>query len=412
MPKSVLDFDKKGNKKRGIGLPEQNAQRIEQVSTGLVGKVSDDVYGEGWDEVTTIAPSKNAVYDKMELIAAGGAQFAFKTITGITNDVVADLAADTLTYTSANGILTIVGNAGTDTITFTVIEGQISLANLLEKNHASLANVTANQHINNLTDIPTRNHNDLQNIDAGDINHLTDVQVNALHAVLTNLTQLGTREHVALQNKNAEENVKHLTDAQLGALHTIYSLEVHDNNEHDPNYAAETRVFEKGSTFPVSPLDGDLHWDDVDEAWYRRDSTAQAWIQIGASGAGGDVYPKVGIASDDLVFSNDIERTSTSTTWVKLKEITVYINADIKMYWEAHHVDVPDSGQTRVRINGVAVGSAHNLTLAWSDFSENITIYTGDLVQIWGYGTGPGSHTVGVRNQRIKFIEYVSTAGY
>ena len=33
-------------------------------------KVSDTVYGAGWDTVTTIAPSKNAVYDKIEAVVA------------------------------------------------------------------------------------------------------------------------------------------------------------------------------------------------------------------------------------------------------------------------------------------------------------------------------------------------------
>ena len=35
--------------------------------------VSDIVYGVGWNGVTTIAPSKNAVYDKIETLGAGGA---------------------------------------------------------------------------------------------------------------------------------------------------------------------------------------------------------------------------------------------------------------------------------------------------------------------------------------------------
>jgi len=44
--------------------------------------------------------------------------WAFKTITGITNDVVADSKGDTLTLAS-NAFMTIVGTAATDTITFT-----------------------------------------------------------------------------------------------------------------------------------------------------------------------------------------------------------------------------------------------------------------------------------------------------
>src|SRR3989304_4166076 len=33
--------------------------------------VSDAVYGAGWDGVTTIAPSKNAVYDKIQTLGGG-----------------------------------------------------------------------------------------------------------------------------------------------------------------------------------------------------------------------------------------------------------------------------------------------------------------------------------------------------
>lgn len=52
---------------------------------------------------------------------------AFTTITGITNDVVADGLTDTLTLSSANALLTIVGTAVTDTIQWTVVEGNFVL---------------------------------------------------------------------------------------------------------------------------------------------------------------------------------------------------------------------------------------------------------------------------------------------
>lgn len=72
--------------------------------------------------------------------AAGGASSdSFKTITGITNDVVADSATDTLTLASTDTKLTIVGTALTDTITFTVVEGQIA--------HDNLSGYSANKHI-------------------------------------------------------------------------------------------------------------------------------------------------------------------------------------------------------------------------------------------------------------------------
>lgn len=72
-------------------------------------------------------------------LAMSPAAYAFKTITGITNDVVADAVGDTLTLASTDAKLTIVGTTATDTITFSVIEGQID--------HNALTNYAANEHI-------------------------------------------------------------------------------------------------------------------------------------------------------------------------------------------------------------------------------------------------------------------------
>jgi hypothetical protein len=36
---------------------------------GADAAVSDDAYGAGWDNITDVAPSKNAVYDKIEALA-------------------------------------------------------------------------------------------------------------------------------------------------------------------------------------------------------------------------------------------------------------------------------------------------------------------------------------------------------
>lgn len=48
-------------------------------------KVSDTTYGVGWDNVTTIAPSKNTVYDKIETLLplAGGTMTGTITLLGV-----------------------------------------------------------------------------------------------------------------------------------------------------------------------------------------------------------------------------------------------------------------------------------------------------------------------------------------
>lgn len=68
------------------------------------GAVSDDVYGVGWDGITDIAPSKNAVYDKIETLAGGhdavtvtdSAEIDF-TLTG--QDITASLIAGSIDET-------------------------------------------------------------------------------------------------------------------------------------------------------------------------------------------------------------------------------------------------------------------------------------------------------------------------
>ena len=66
--------------------PSQNAvyDKIESLVLGAGGTVSDAIYGAGWNGVTTTAPSQNAVYDKIEAVIA--------TIPAAPSTVVSDVA--------------------------------------------------------------------------------------------------------------------------------------------------------------------------------------------------------------------------------------------------------------------------------------------------------------------------------
>ena len=101
----------------GANSKQNNDVDYNDTGTGTVLFGDDTVYGISWDTNLGTA-TKNAIYDKIQLVIAGAAANAFKTITGITNDVVADGVADTLTFVVGAG-LTIVGTTATDTITFT-----------------------------------------------------------------------------------------------------------------------------------------------------------------------------------------------------------------------------------------------------------------------------------------------------
>lgn len=73
---------------------------------------------EGWarDIWKELSEAQHGFAEDLELTLSQKAYF--KTITGITNDVVADQQEDTLTLAATGGVLTIVGTAATDTITF------------------------------------------------------------------------------------------------------------------------------------------------------------------------------------------------------------------------------------------------------------------------------------------------------
>jgi N-methylhydantoinase B/oxoprolinase/acetone carboxylase alpha subunit len=59
----------------GLGNVDNTSDVNKPVSTAtqtaIDGKVSDTAYGGSWDGNTTTAPSKNAVYDKIETISGG-----------------------------------------------------------------------------------------------------------------------------------------------------------------------------------------------------------------------------------------------------------------------------------------------------------------------------------------------------
>ena len=80
------------------GAPSRNAvyDKIESIASGSV--VSDTAYGSGWNAVTTIAPSKNAVYDKIKSLAQAN-------ISGLTT-------ADDVTFTNLSVLDTLSAAAG------------------------------------------------------------------------------------------------------------------------------------------------------------------------------------------------------------------------------------------------------------------------------------------------------------
>jgi len=77
-----------------FSVPTKNAVYDKINSMGAGGAVDDTPYGASWDGVTTIAPSKNAVYDKIEALSVGGGGVTtFNTRSGAVVLTAADVSA-------------------------------------------------------------------------------------------------------------------------------------------------------------------------------------------------------------------------------------------------------------------------------------------------------------------------------
>lgn len=84
-----------------------------------------------------------------------------------------------------------------------------NITDIPTRNHNDLQTIGANDHIDNITDIPTRNHNDLQTIGANDhIDDITDIP-NRDHADLQNVT--------ANQHHNKQHSITSTADHTSGA---------------------------------------------------------------------------------------------------------------------------------------------------------------------------------------------------
>jgi len=93
----------------GLGNVDNTSDANKPVSTAqqtaIDAKVSDAAYGAGWDGITGVAPSKNAVYDKIQAITAAGSPLT----DGDKGDVVVSATGSTFTVESAAGAFVAAG---------------------------------------------------------------------------------------------------------------------------------------------------------------------------------------------------------------------------------------------------------------------------------------------------------------
>lgn len=136
----------------------------------------------------------------------------------------------------------------------------------------------------------------------------------------------------------------------------------------------------------------------------------QVGLRTDAANAAGSLHAKIAhltgnaikkhlTPSDTLRYSADTERSTESTSYVKLKEVYVANQGKIRVSFEA--ISTPSvTGYAQIYVNGVARGTERTFTyLSWNTFVEDIWVESGGLVQL--YCKGGTSVPSRVRNFRI-----------
>lgn len=102
--------------------------------------------------------------------------------------------------------------------------------------------------------------------------------------------------------------------------------------------------------------------------------------------------------SDNLIISADTERTTNSTTYVKLKEIQIGYNGFYRTKFDLKKGT--STGYGRIYKNGVAYGTEQtDLTGSYATKSEDLAFVAGDTIELWARTGGSGD--VYVQNFRI-----------
>jgi len=218
-------------------------RKIREIEQQIRNLISDDVYAVGWDGITNIAPSKNAVYDKIELIAAAGGEVNTGSNVGTDGIGVYDgkvgVDLQFRHIAPASSAITVVENGndididlshlgiedltdpGADRILFW--DDSESKTDWLVPNTGLVVdgtnlNCSITQYTNNDADarIAAASHDTLLNPNGNaEEQHMTSAQITALHAAVTvNAPIVLTGQDIELKN---DANVQ-ITEIDTGAL--------------------------------------------------------------------------------------------------------------------------------------------------------------------------------------------------
>ena len=143
-------------------------------------------------------------------------------------------------------------------------------------------------------------------------------------------------------------------------------------------------------------------------AWMKK----QMGQQSDAASTTGSVHAKLTtverrpvIASNTLKWSADTERTEATQTYVKKKEILIYVAGMIRVSFDLK--GSAGSGYQvwgRVYKNGSAAGTERSVTgTTYTTYTEDLSVAVGDLIQLYSKGNTTGGETAYVRNFRISY---------
>ena len=91
----------------------------------------------------------------------------------------------------------------------------------------------------------------------------------------------------------------------------------------------------------------------------------------------------------DVLVQALTERTTTSASYVKLKEITVPTNGTLTIDFDLRTGNPAAAAYGRIYIDGVAVGTERSTTgVSYTTYSESITVVSGEAIQLYAHTTG------------------------
>lgn len=126
------------------------------------------------------------------------------------------------------------------------------------------------------------------------------------------------------------------------------------------------------------------------------------------------VFNKFTNPTDDILIANDALKTSTSTTYVKLKEIQLLFSINQQSTYRIHFrlEHVSGTAYGKIYKNGVPISAEYTVAVNYVDIDVDILAsdwVRNDLIQLYGHADGGAS--VHVYNFRIegKQSDFINT---